>query len=199
MTKLSDDPLQMLQHEVQRLLGQCLLRLQQYERLMKAIVADHKLSAPADAWESARVKHTLTTERNTLGVLVGELLKSFLVTHEKAENRQDDIDADSGVAAFSYRIQMGLSEADFDQVEDELKKFVDLRNNLVHCFIDRHDLQTSDGCRSAQDALIAASRLIEHHFKRLREWAELMEQSRQIMLEAIQSEQFRCWVGEGTP
>jgi hypothetical protein len=37
--------------EVQRLLGRCLLRLQQYERLMKAIVAYHNLSGPAHALE----------------------------------------------------------------------------------------------------------------------------------------------------
>ena len=32
------------QHEVQRLLGRCLLRLQQYEKLVKAIVAHHQVS-----------------------------------------------------------------------------------------------------------------------------------------------------------
>lgn len=36
-----------LQREVQRLLGRCMLRLQQYERLLKAIVAHHELAGPA--------------------------------------------------------------------------------------------------------------------------------------------------------
>ena len=40
-----DEALQTLQREVLRLLGRCLLRLQQYEQLMKAIVAHHEISA----------------------------------------------------------------------------------------------------------------------------------------------------------
>jgi hypothetical protein len=45
-TPSTDEALQPLQREVQRLLGRCLLRLQQYERLMKAIVAHHDISGP---------------------------------------------------------------------------------------------------------------------------------------------------------
>ena len=38
-----DGELQVSQREVQRLLGRCLLRLQQYEHLIKAIVAHHDI------------------------------------------------------------------------------------------------------------------------------------------------------------
>ena len=41
MSTLVNGELQDLQREVQRLLGRCMLRLQQYERLIKAIVAHH--------------------------------------------------------------------------------------------------------------------------------------------------------------
>lgn len=47
--------LQAQQREVERLLGRCLLRLQQYEHLMKAIVAHHDLSGPDDALNKIRV------------------------------------------------------------------------------------------------------------------------------------------------
>ena len=49
------EELQTLQREVQRMLGRCLLRLQQYEKLMKAIVAHHEISAsgsPPDRTEA---------------------------------------------------------------------------------------------------------------------------------------------------
>lgn len=52
MTAVSDEALQALQHEVQRLLGRCLLRLQHYERLIKAIMADYEISGPARALEA---------------------------------------------------------------------------------------------------------------------------------------------------
>jgi len=46
---LTEDDQQTLQREVQRLLGRCLIRIQQYERLIKAIVAHHDISGPAHA------------------------------------------------------------------------------------------------------------------------------------------------------
>lgn len=51
---VNDQELPAPQRDVQRLLGRCLLRLQQYERLMKAIVAHHDLSGPAHALENIR-------------------------------------------------------------------------------------------------------------------------------------------------
>ena len=45
-----------LQRDVQRLLGRCLVRLQQYERLMKAILAQHELSGPVHQLEAQRAE-----------------------------------------------------------------------------------------------------------------------------------------------
>ena len=44
-----------LQREVQRLLGRCLLRLQQYERLLKALVAHHELAGPMQVESTGEV------------------------------------------------------------------------------------------------------------------------------------------------
>ncbi len=73
---LSDEALPALQREVQRLLGRCLLRLQQYENLTKAIVATHEISGPAHALETLQSARTAHTARKTLGTLVGDLLGS---------------------------------------------------------------------------------------------------------------------------
>jgi hypothetical protein len=84
MTTLSDDALQALQRKVQRFLGRCLLRLQQYERLIKAIVAHHEISgtADADALEADRAARVAANGCKTLGKLVGDLLGSYVVTNE---------------------------------------------------------------------------------------------------------------------
>jgi hypothetical protein len=66
--------------EVQRLLGRCLLRLQQYERLMKAIVAYHNLSGPAHALEKIRAARIDDASTKTLGTLGGQLSGSCVVT-----------------------------------------------------------------------------------------------------------------------
>lgn len=191
MTSSTDDALPMLQREVQRLLGRCLLRLQQYERLLKAIMAHCEIAGPVRALETAREARIAETGRKTLGQLVGELLGSFVLPNADdtplgtTSSFADDIDS------FSLRINLGLSDADFARTENELKELVVLRNGLVHHFIDQHDLGSLDGCRNGQDALVATYGRIDKHFVRLREWAKDMEQCRRLVAEFIQSDEFR--------
>ena len=61
-----------LQHQVQRKLGRCLLRIQQYERLMKSLLAIHELAGPASELEAIRTKRVDVLATKSLGQLVGE-------------------------------------------------------------------------------------------------------------------------------
>jgi hypothetical protein len=67
-TSPATNALQPLQQDVQRLLGRCLLRLQQYERLMKAIVAHHEISGPAHSLEAIRTARIGRCRTKTLHV-----------------------------------------------------------------------------------------------------------------------------------
>ncbi|OOY26353.1 hypothetical protein BMI90_18320 [Thioclava sp. L04-15] len=60
------------------------------------------------------------------------------------------------LASFSWiamRTSLRLTDTDFAWLECELREMVDLRNKLVHHFIDQHDIGTSDGCRAERDTL----------------------------------------------
>ena len=46
MSKAIDYDLKTSAHEVQRLMGQCILRLQVYELLLKSVVTAHEISSP---------------------------------------------------------------------------------------------------------------------------------------------------------
>ena len=197
MTTLSnDDALQPLQRDVQRLLGRCLLRLQQYERLMKAIVAHHDISGPAHSLEAIRAARIEETATRTLGTLVGQLLGSYVVTEEGDAGNQDP-DPPVDVISFRMRAQLNLSAEDYARTQDDLKDLVSLRNSLVHHFIDQHDLWTVDGCRAAQDALTASYTRIDQHFEQLRGWAEHMDQARRLAAEFVQSDVFHDLVING--
>lgn len=191
MTTSSDDALPTLQREVQRLLGRCMLRLQQYERLIKAIVADHEISGPAHALEAVRAARVADTGRKTLGALVGELLGSYIVADQIGTSAEPTAGSPGDDASFSFRMRLELSEADFHGTENVLKELVLLRNSLVHHFIDQHDLWNLDGCRNAQDALVAAYSRIDQHLGRLREWAEDMARAKRLTFEWLQSDEVR--------
>lgn len=188
MTSLNDDDLPQLQQEVQRLLGRCMLRLQQYERLIKAMVAHHKLSMPSHDLDQARAAQIDSTARKTLGALVGELLGSYFVADKICPPEDATTVSSETLNRFALQMTVHLPDIDFTRFERELRELVDLRNSLVHHFIEQHDIGSSDGCRGAQEALIKASSRIDQHLAQLQEWAEDMQNLRQAMAEAMQSQ-----------
>ena len=162
---MNDGDVQAQQREVQRLLGRCLLRLQQYERLMKAIAAHHDISGPAHALESIRAARVDDAFTKTLGTLVGRLFGSCVVT-EGADTAADDTASEPvDTIHFAMRMQLSLSAEDYARTQSDLKELVLLRNSLVHHFIDQHDLWSTDGCLTARDALVVAYARIDQHFE----------------------------------
>ena len=194
---MNDQELQAQQRDVQRLLGRCLLRLQQYERLMKAVVAHHEISGPADALEKIRAARIDETSTKTLGTLVGQLFGSCVVTEgadtaaDAAANEPED------VIYFETWMQLSLSAEDYVRTQSDLKELVLLRNNLVHHFIDQHDLWSTHGCLTARDALVAAYARVDRHFEQLRGWAEHMDQARRLAAKFVQSDAFQDLVING--
>lgn len=197
MTATTDiGDLQAPQWEVQRLLGRCLLRIQQYERLMKAIVAHHDLSGPAAALEAIRAARMQDVATKTLGTLVGQLFGSYVVTDSGTEDELAD-PGDGEVATVRMRLQLSMGDEDYQRTQADLRDLVALRNGLVHHFIDRHDLWSVQGCRSAREALVSAYMRIDQHFEQLRGWAEHMEQARRLAAEFVQSSAFHELVVNG--
>lgn len=192
-----EDPLQTLRPEVQRLLGQCLLRLQRYELLMKAILANCDVSVPAASSDMVQVARGIETERKTLGLLVKDLLESYLVTEERRAVAEAAAEQRDDPALFSFRMQLGVPQEELDQIEDGLKELVELRNNLVHHFLSQHNFRTPEGLRGARDALLLALGQIGQRLEELEEWAGAMEKTRQQMLAGILSDEFDTVLAKG--
>ena len=190
-----DEELQTLQREVQRMLGRCLLRLQQYEQLMKAIVAHHEISASGSPLESNQAERIADAANKTLGTLVGALLGTYVTSGDQDEVAEPD--APDNIISFKMKMSLRMSAEDFDKTQNDLKELVLLRNNLVHHFIDQHDLWSLDGCRGAQESLVAAYSRVDQHFEQLRGWAEHMDQARRLAAEFAQSDAFRDLVING--
>ena len=199
MTGLATQPLeeelQTLQRDVQRMLGRCLLRLQQYEKLMKAIVAHHEISASGSPLESNQAERIADAASKTLGTLVGTLLGAYVTTDEVEDASEPD--APDDIISFKVRMSLRMSVDDYDRTQNDLKELVLLRNNLVHHFIDQHDLWSLDGCSDAHDSLVSAYSRIDQHFEQLRGWAEHMDQARRLAAEFAQSDAFRDLVING--
>lgn len=195
--QLTDATLQIQQREAQRLLGRCLLRLQQYERLIKAVVAHHEISGSSHTLESNQAQRIKNEADKTLGVLVGTLLGSYVTINGIEVSMEATSNEPDNVISFRMRTSLSLSAEDYAKTQSDLKELVQLRNSLVHHFIDQHDLWSLDGCTDAQETLIAAYSRIDQHFEQLRGWAEHMDQTRRLAAEFVQSDVFRDLVVNG--
>lgn len=181
ITPLLSDPLPDLQRTVQRKLGRCMLQLQQYERLLKAMVAHNELSGPPERLQAIRDEKIACAHKKTLGTLVGMLAESYLklpdLSDEAEESEVQSIDS----SWFSFRYQMELPEERYAETKAALKELVDLRNELVHHFLQRFDLWRVDGCIAAESYLDESYETINGHYLTLRDWAKSMDEARQLM------------------
>lgn len=95
------------------MLGRCLLRLQQYEHLIKAIVAHHEIAGPAHSLESIRAERVADTASKTLGTLVGQLIGSYVVADAADASTDLSAGASDNVISFGMRMQLSLSAEDY--------------------------------------------------------------------------------------
>ncbi len=161
------------------------------------MVANHKLSGPLHDWERARTAQIDCMSRKTLGALVGDLLGSYVVTDRVDPPEETKDKSSENVNWVTMQTSIVLSDEDFTRVEHELREMVDLRNRLVHHFIDQHDISSKDGCRGAQDALVIAESRIDQNLAKLREWAKRMNKAQQAMLDFFKSAEFEDWFING--
>jgi hypothetical protein len=193
MPTATEDKLTLARQEVHRRFGQCLLRLQGYELLIKAIVATHEISAPIASLADALIDRATDARYKTLGTLMGEMIGSFIVASgtEGIGPSQDD------APSVAFRMQIVLSEEDFSRTQSDLRDLVKLRNDLVHHFLEQHQIRTQEGCIKAQVALSLALERITQADNDLRSWAEHMEQTRERMAEYFVSPEFTDFIVHG--
>ncbi|MCL8329456.1 MULTISPECIES: OST-HTH/LOTUS domain-containing protein [Pseudomonas] len=190
ITTIPSDDVSELQHIVQRKLGRCLLRLQQYERQLKAMVAHGELSGPADQLQTIREQKITHTQKKTMGTLVGMLIESFL-TSSLPNEEKSQTESDANVQTwFSYRCQMEMPAEYYEATKATLKELVDLRNELVHHFLERFDLWSESGCQAADGFLEESYEAINRHYLNLQCWAKAMDKARTEMASIVQSQAF---------
>jgi hypothetical protein len=175
------EPVSTLQREVQRKLGRCLIRLQQYERLMKALAVNFEIAGPSDELMAIRQKRGEVVSRMTLGQLVAELTGTYLQPEppDTVEPEWDPVDSQR--IWFRIQTRMALQPEDYERVVVGLKELVALRNELVHHFLERFDLWSEAGCHDADAYLDAGMTKVDGHYAELRQWAITMDQARSTM------------------
>ena len=179
-----------LQREVQRLMGRCMLRLQQYERLMKTILAHHELAGPVETLEAQRSARVEKLADKSLGHLVKALFDTYAVAdgYERELLPEDKLPTDRISMAFSHRVTMEPER--LARTRAAVKELVAMRNELVHHLIDRFDLWSEDGCAAAVSHLEGCFERIDLRHDELVAWAQGMDEACAVMASFAQTEVF---------
>lgn len=186
----NEDPRPELQRDVQRLLGRSLLRIQQYELLLKALLAHHELAGPFDTLQAQREERADKLSDKSLGTLVKALFETYVVPtgFERDLLPEGKTPPDRIAVAFSFRMEM--TPEDRSKTRAAVEELVDLRNQLVHHLIERFDVWSEEGCVGAARHLEESYARIDRHFLELTAWAKSMEEAQKMAAQVTQSPAF---------
>ncbi|MFZ2987229.1 OST-HTH/LOTUS domain-containing protein [Ideonella sp.] len=187
-----------LQRAAQMKLGGCLLRLQQYERLLKAMVTNTDLAGEPAQLQALRDARVASVYKTTLGGLVSLFTGGYLRAEDESSPTTETDDKSPGDRIwFSFQLRMAMSAERYEAIKAELKELVDLRNQLVHHLLERFDLGQLDRCEAAMAFLDASRATIERHYDTLRSWAEHMDHAQAEMAAFMASDTFRDLLIDG--
>lgn len=195
MAQLPYDELRALKQGVCQKLGKCVLHLQAYERLLKAMLAQHEVTGTARQVDTD--SRAAEVGRKTLGTLVNQLLGSLLTSGADAPRPAVEPSLTNGGVWFELRMQIAMPADELAAIENELRDFVSLRNELIHHFLDQHDLQSLEGCRLADKVLDDAAWRIERHFDKLSTWANDLAELGRLTAEVLGSDVVRSQLVTG--
>jgi len=181
--------------DVERLLGQCLLRFQAFELLTKSIVAGHRVSGSVAQPEGALIRQIDDTRRKTMGRLVDDMMGSFLVP--AGQEGLLDVTEEASGSSFSIHLQIALPPEEFVRIETKHRALVALRNSLVHHFLEEHDLRSESGCDVARQVLAAALDRVTSAYSDLRRLSLEIEVARKAMAETLAAPEVRDWIASG--
>lgn len=178
------------QPEVQRALGRCVLSLQQYEHLLKALVAQHELAGSVDTLDAQQAARRDKLANLTLGGLVKALFETVVVPEgfERELLSAHPKPPDQPVLAISFRLAFAPDR--LADLRAQVEELVLMRNELVHHFIQRFDLWTEEGCATALRHLQDSHALIRLHLDQLRDWIRSLDASRAQAAAVLESKAF---------
>lgn len=212
MTTEIENALAGVQHEVQRRLGRCMLRLQQYEHLLKLLVGSMLVEGPPEHLDAIRDRQVGSVHKKNLGTLIG-LFTNRHLTMESADpsigpgkTAEGSELADEPWASINFTIAMPPER--YAQTKAGLAELLELRNKLVHHFIEKYNLSEESECRAACDYLDDSYERIDGHFRNLSSLITVFEKYQAVISQLAQSDVFQnlftqdfdlddtiCWTG----
>ena len=179
-----------LREEVLLLMGKCLYNLQVYERRLKGFLAASMVTVDMPTPDAEPTYTAVDTEKKTLGTLTGTLFRD-VYTQDERPWEPDDGNATGNTLSFRYTV--GLEPDSRRLLENELADFVSDRNDFIHHFAVKYDLEKIEHCRAAipqlkrlREATLARNLRIQTDIENL---IKVRQKASQILAEKLEDPQ----------
>ncbi|WP_143450359.1 hypothetical protein [Janthinobacterium sp. BJB446] len=174
---------------VQRKLGRCLLHLQECESLLKSLVIHADIAGPPDQLQDIKDARAKSLQKEMMGNLIGMLTKTvFTSTGVDAAPPSPPNDQQ---AFIRIKYQIELTAEQYDAVCCSFKELVNLRNELVHHFLERFDIRRPEGCAAANLHLDESGKVIDVHYMKLLNFVKASELARAKLASAMKTQEFK--------
>ena len=177
-----------IQRDVQRLLGCCMVRIQQYEKALKVLLAHHEIAGPVETLAGQPAQRAEKLSGQTLGNLAKRLFESFVVPEGFERELLPEDKTPTDRISFAHSFRMTLFPEQLAQTKSSIQEFVDLRNDLVHHFLSRFNIWEEQGCLEAMAYLEDSYLRIDARFQELRAWMLTMQTAREATAAFMASE-----------
>jgi len=186
-----------LELEVQRQLGRCLLRLQQYERLLKGLLSGNEVVGTSENMMTAHARNAKRVSGLTLGTLTKEMFETLLVSPGFERDLLPDEKTPDDRISFAFTARLHLNPDELERTRAAVQEMVIMRNELVHHFIDRFDLGTNEGCAAALLHLETCYEIILKRYADLRVYADQMVAMAKEVVAYFRTDTFRTFMVDG--
>ena len=185
-------PAALAQREMQQKLGRCMLRLQQYERALKALVASGSIEGQPERLLEVQSCQAAAQRTNTLDQLIRIFTDEYLSdgtpkTKANAEKWEGDKPAQEPLLRMRFTIAM--SPELYRETVATLTELKEMRNNLVHHLIEQFDMSTEADCRAGTNYLRECYDKIDAALTQLKQWTDGHARSRAEVLAMLHSKE----------
>ncbi|WPJ97536.1 hypothetical protein SH580_07410 [Coraliomargarita algicola] len=170
--------------EVLRKIGRNMLLFQQLEGLLKFTLSGNKLSGVSSQLERKQAKHVASTQKQTLGILVGQYVEEIL--GPETDDEGPDLDKITE-PHFSYKFRLGHNEAFYEEIKTWLAQLVDDRNELVHHLLPQLDTTSAASCEETGQKLDIQADTIRQAIRNMQSIAKAMTETKKEVVALLQS------------
>jgi hypothetical protein len=132
-------------NEVQRKIGRNMLLFQKMEFFLKFFIANGKASGYSSDFISSQEKRAVGINKKTLGMLVGDYIENTFSQNDEIQEEPKELT--EPYLQFGFRL--GVDENFYETKKKALAELVADRNELIHNFLSRINLNSVKSCLDA--------------------------------------------------